>query len=53
MERATHPADEHAEAHPAPIPRDPDLSAVSDAALMIFAASALVVAVLALLFLVH
>ena len=52
MERATHPAEDHAEAHPAPVPRDPDLPAVSDTAVMMFAAAALVVTVLALLFLV-
>ena len=56
MERATHPADEHADAHPAPdlapMARDPDLPAVSDATLMMFAAGTLVVTVLALLFLV-
>jgi len=56
MERATHPADGHADAHPvlhlAPIARDPDLPAVSDATLMMFAAGALVVTALALLFLV-
>ena len=56
MERATHPADGHADAHPAPdlapMARDPDLPAVSDATLMMFAAGALVVTVLALLFLV-
>jgi len=52
MERATRPADEHAQAHPAPVARDPDLPAVSDATLMMFAAGALVVTGLALLFLV-
>ena len=57
MERATHPADEHADAHPAPhlapIARDPDLPAVSDSALMLFAACALVVTTLALVFVVR
>ena len=55
MERATHPADEHADAHPAPhlapTARDPDLPAVSDTTLMLFAAAALVVTALALIFL--
>jgi hypothetical protein len=56
MERAPHPPDAHGHAHPAPhlapTARDPDLPAVSDATLMMFAAGALVVTVLALLFLV-
>ena len=55
MERATHPADERAEARPAPhlapTARDPDLPAVSDPMLMLFAAVALVVTALALVFL--
>ena len=55
MERATHPAEEHADAHPAPglapMARDPDLPAVSDTTLMLFAAVALVVTALALIFL--
>jgi hypothetical protein len=51
MERATRPADEHADAHPAPVPRDPDLPTVSDTTLMLFAAVALVVTALALIFL--
>ena len=55
MERATHPADGHADAHPAPhvapIARDPDLPAMSEATLMLFAAVALVVTALALIFL--
>jgi len=54
MERATHPADAHADAHPtpdlAPMARDPELPALSDAALMMFAAAALVVTALALVF---
>jgi hypothetical protein len=53
MERATHPADGHADAHPAPalapMARDPELPALSDAALMMFAAAALVVTALALI----
>ena len=53
MERATHPADEHADAHPAPLPRDPDLPSVADATLMLFAAAALVVTALSLIFLVR
>jgi len=57
MERATHPAEEHADAHPAPglapMARDPDLPAVSDTALMLFAACALVVTTLALIFVVR
>ena len=52
MERATHPADEHAEAHPAPVPRDPDLPSVSDTTLMLFAGAALVVTVAGLLLVV-
>ena len=56
MERATRPADGHADAHPAPdlapVARDPDLPLMSDATLMMFAAGALVVTVPALLFLV-
>ena len=55
MERATHPADQPADAHPAPdlapMARDPDLPAVSDTTLMLFAAVALVVTALALVFL--
>ena len=54
MERATHPADSHADAHPAPdlapMARDPDLPALSDSALMLFAGVALLVTALALLF---
>jgi len=57
MERATHPADAHADAHPAPdlapMARDADLPAVSDAVLMLFAAVALVVTGLALILLVR
>ena len=53
MERATHPPDEHAEAHPAPVPRDPDLPAVSDAMLMIFAGGALVLTLAVLVVLVR
>jgi len=57
MERATHQADEHADAHPAPhlapIARDPDLPAVSDTTLMVFAAAALIATALALIFLVR
>jgi hypothetical protein len=52
MERATHPVDAHDEAHPAPVPRDPDLPQVSDATLMLFAAAALVATAAALLLLV-
>ena len=52
MERATHPVDEHADAHPAPLPRDPDLPNVSDSALMLFAAAALLVALAGLLLVV-
>ena len=52
MERAIHPPDEHAEAHPAPVPRDPDLPSVSDATLMVFAGIALVVTAAALLLVV-
>jgi hypothetical protein len=52
MERATRPVEEHAQAHPAPVPRDPDLPQVSDATLMIFAAAALIATAAALLVLV-
>ena len=48
MERATHPADDHGEAHPEPVPRDPDLPTVSDTTLMFFAAAALAVTAFAL-----
>ena len=54
MERAAHPHPEasshHEEAQP--VPRDPDLPAVSDTTLMFFAAGALVVTIVALLVLV-
>jgi hypothetical protein len=53
MERAAHPAEEHAEAHPAPVPRDPDLPEVSNGTLMLFAAAALAVTAAALLALVR
>jgi hypothetical protein len=49
MERATHQADEHAPAHPEPVPRDPDLPTVSDTTLMFFAAAALAATAVALL----
>jgi hypothetical protein len=52
MERATHPVEQHVEAHPTPVPRDPDLPQVSDATLMIFAAAALIATLAALLVLV-
>jgi hypothetical protein len=52
MARATHRAEGPADAHPAPalapMARDPELPALSDAALMMFAAAALVVTALAL-----
>jgi len=48
MERAAHPPKEEEHAHPQPVPRDPDLPAVSDTALMLFAAAALAVTLLAL-----
>jgi hypothetical protein len=51
MERATHQGDAHGEAHPAPVPRDPDLPTVSDTTLRLFAAGALVVTAAALLIL--
>jgi len=57
MERATHPAEDHAEAHPAPhlapAARDPDLPSVSDATLMLFAGGALVLTLAALVVLVR
>ena len=52
MERATRQAEEHAQAHPAPVPRDPDLPQVSDTTLMFFAAAALIATAAALLVLV-
>ena len=48
MARATHPADEQGETHPAPVPRDPDLPTVSDTTLMLFAAAALALTAFAL-----
>ena len=42
MERAAHPPEAQDPAHPGPVPRDPDLPALSDKALMVFAAAALV-----------
>ena len=42
MERAAHPPEEEAHPHPEPVPRDPDLPTLSDSALMLFAAAALV-----------
>ncbi|HEV8110194.1 MAG TPA: hypothetical protein VGP97_21990 [Burkholderiales bacterium] len=53
MERATHPADAHAQAHPAPVARDPDLPQVSDRVLMLFAAAALIATAAVLLALAH
>ena len=52
MERATQQVDAHAEAHPAPVPRDPDLPQVSDPKLMFFAAAALIATAAALLVLI-
>jgi hypothetical protein len=48
MERAAHPPKEE-DTHPQPVPRDPDLPMLSDAALMFFAAGALIVTTAALL----
>jgi hypothetical protein len=48
MERATQPAEKQPEAHPEPVPRDPDLPTVSDTTLMCFAAAALVLTAFAL-----
>ena len=53
MERATHPSEDRAEAHPAPVPREPDLPSVSDATLMLFAGGALVLTLAALVVLVR
>jgi hypothetical protein len=50
MERAPHPVEE--DHHPAPIARDPELPAVSDGALMAFAAAALVATALGLILLI-
>ena len=52
MERAPRPAEAHDQAHPAPVPRDPELPQVADATLMIFAAAALIATAAALLVLV-
>jgi len=56
MERATHPVEEHGEAHPAPhlapIARDPDLPQLSDTTLKFFAAVALIATAAALLLLI-
>ena len=52
MERATRLVEEHEEAHPAPVPRDPDLPQVSDSTLMFFAAAALIATAAALLLLI-
>jgi hypothetical protein len=52
MERATHPVEEHAQAGPAPLARDPDLPQVSDTTLIVFAAAALIATAAALLVLV-
>ncbi len=41
MERAAHPPEAQDSAHPEPVPRHPDLPALSDTALMVFAAAAL------------
>jgi hypothetical protein len=48
MERPAHlkEAEDH---HPLPVPRDPDLPALSDAILMLFAGCALVLTAVALL----
>jgi hypothetical protein len=48
MERAAHRPKEE-DRHPEPVPRDPDLPALSDATLMFFAAAALIVTAAALL----
>jgi len=57
MERATHPAEDHAAAHPAPhlapTARDPGLPSVSDPTLMLFAGGALVLTLAALVVLVR
>ena len=57
MERATRPAEDHADAHAAPhlapTARDPDLPSVSDATLMLFAGGALVLTLAALVVLVR
>jgi len=45
--------DEHDDDHPHPIPRDPDLPDVSQTTLMFFAASALVIFVVAVSVLFH
>ena len=52
MERATHPVEGHAQAHPAPVPHDPELPQVSEATLMIVAAAALIATAAALLLLI-
>ena len=52
MERAAHQVEGHGQAHPAPVPRDPDLPEVSDTTLMFFAAAALIATAAALLLLI-
>jgi hypothetical protein len=42
MERAAHRPEAEDLAHPEPVPRDSDLPALSDTALMVFAAAALI-----------
>jgi uncharacterized protein len=49
---AGHAHEAHDEHHPEPVPRDPDLPAISDASVSFFAAGALVVFVVALLTLI-
>jgi hypothetical protein len=52
MERAAHRPEEEASPHPEPVPRDPDLPTISDRALMLFAAAALVATLVALFVLI-
>jgi hypothetical protein len=52
MERATRQVEEHGDAHPEPLARDPDLPTVSETTLRLFAAAALGVTAVALLLLI-
>ena len=52
MERAAHHPEAQDPAHPEPVPRDPDLPSLPDAALMVFAAAALTATLVALALLI-
>jgi hypothetical protein len=50
--KPAHAEEHHAERHPEPVPRDPDLPQIADSSLAFFAAGSLVVFVVALLTLI-